>query len=293
VTNAEKPTLLVYGNCQAGAVGTILGIDPILTEAYNVRYLPSFDDRVPGSRDLAPEVIARTALLLEQYDPNPFPFRDKLAASCRTLTFPSVDLNLLWPLRCVNPLNDPPTEAFPWGHYPEGDRVILDCVQRGLSADETVAYYQMHAGDGLPDLDRYRDMEQARLKGRDSKCSVTMSDFVFTGFLRANLFWCANHPTMAALRELCVRLLKAAADVLPEAKLVDVDRTIAVLPPQGPLGFLCVPIHPAIVEHFDLEWYRQDEGRNYGLRDFPMTYVEYLHGMASTAIQALNAKVPT
>ena len=60
----EKPTLLVYGNCQAGAVGAILGADPALAEAYGVHYLPSFDDRVSGSRDLAPEVIARTALLL-------------------------------------------------------------------------------------------------------------------------------------------------------------------------------------------------------------------------------------
>jgi hypothetical protein len=34
-----------------------------------------------------------------------------------------------------------------------------------------------------------------------------------------------------------------------------------------------------------MEWYRVEEGRNYGLRDSPVTYEDYLHGMAETAIK--------
>jgi hypothetical protein len=285
VNGSEKPILLVYGNCQAGGVSAILGSDPALSVAYSVRYLPSFDDRVPGSRDLPLDVVGRTLLLLEQFDPNPFPFRDHLPAHCKTVVFPSVDLSLLWPLRCVNPFNDEGSEEFPWGHYPEGDRVIINCVQRGLSADETLAYYLAHAHEELPNLSRYLEIEKARLRAREANCDLTMSDFIFSGFCAENLFWCAYHPTMSPLRELCNRLVSTVEPALPEVRAADIDKTVALLPPQGPLGFLRVPIHPAIVDHFDMEWYRVEEGRNYGLRDSPVTYEDYLHGMAETAIK--------
>jgi len=281
----EKPTLLVYGNCQAGAVSAILGADRALAAAYAIHYLPSFDDRVSGSRNVAPEVIARTALLLEQFDANPFPYRNQLPLHCANIVFPSVDLNLLWPLRFANPYNDQPTEATPWGHYPEGDRVIIDCVQRGLSADETIVYYRTHAHEHLPNLSRYAEMEKTRLRTRETRCDITMSDFIFSSLSSDRLFWSANHPTTVSLRELCERLLAAAAPAVPESRLVDIDRSLTMFAPEGPLGFLSVPIHPLIVEHFDLRWYGSGEGRDYGLRVEPASYDEYFHGMASIAIQ--------
>ena len=136
----DMPTLLIYGNCQAGALSVLLGADSTIAQEFRVRYLPSFDDRVPGSKVLPAEDVQVAALLLEQVDPQPFPYRDLLPSHCVTLTFPAVDLNLLWPLTCPNPLNDQPTDATPWGHFPYGDRVILDCVQRGLSVDDTLDY---------------------------------------------------------------------------------------------------------------------------------------------------------
>ena len=292
-TNAaeiDKPTLLVYGNCQAGAVSAIFGADPALAEAYCVHYLPSFDDRVSGSRNLAPGVIGRTVLLLEQFDANPFPYRDQLPPHCAKIVFPSVDLNLLWPLRCANPLNDQPTDATPWGHYPEGDRIIIDCVQRGLTADETIAHYRGHAHEHLPNLNRYAEMEKARLQAREAKCDVVMSDFVFERLSSDRLFWTANHPTSVSLRELCGRLLAAAEPALPESCFVDIDRSLTMFPQEGPLGFLSVPIHPLIVEHFNLRWYGPGEGTDYGLRVAPVTYNDYFYGMASTAIERLASR---
>jgi hypothetical protein len=286
VNAKQTPAILVYGNCQAGAVSAILGPAPGIKDVFEVRYLPSFDDRVPGSRDLDPESIGRTTLLLEQFDRNPFPFRELLSADCKTVTFPSIDLNLLWPLRCANPLNDAPTEDFPWGHYPEADRIILDCVERGMSADETLAYYNEHSAEKLPNLRRYAEMERARLQAREANCDVAMSDVVFGTFAATNLFWCANHPTMSPLRDLCSRLMRAAAIHDPRLANADIDAAISVMPPQGPLGFLRVPIHPAIVAHFAMTWYAAEDGRSYGIRSSPLTYDEYFHGMAETAIRS-------
>jgi hypothetical protein len=286
----DKPTLLVYGNCQAGAVAAIFGVDVVLAETYNVQYLASFDDRVSGSRNLAPEVIARTSLLLEQFDAKAFPYRGHLPSHCANVVFPSVDLNLLWPLRFGNPLNDPPTEATPWGHYPEGDRLIIDCVQRGLSADETLAHYRSHSHAHLPNLSRYAEMERTRLRAREAKCDIVMSDFIFERLSSDRLFWSANHPTTVSLRELCGRLLAAAGPALPESHLVDLDRSLTMFAAEGPLGFMSVPIHPLIVEHFDLGWYGSGDGKDYGLRVAPVTYDEYFRGMASIAIERLASR---
>ncbi len=289
--SVSKETLLLYGNCQAAALAHIFSSDPTVTAAYDVRYYPSFDDRAPGSKELTAGVVASIGLFIKQFDPVPFPYANLIPSAVPTLTFPSIDLHLLWPLSVQNVYNDQPTPDRPWGRFPMGDRVILDCVERGLGVADTLAYYERSSISHLPELNRYAAMERARLQMRETKCDVAMSDYVFERFWRENLFWTFNHPTMGLLRELTHRLLSVASDrgyPLPGATL---DRTLDTLGSDGPLAFLRVPIHPHIVEHFGMDWYRHESGRDFGLRmQAPTTTDEYFRDMTQSAIDIRDAR---
>ena len=130
-----KPTLLVYGNCQADAASVILSADPVVNEAYEILCLRSFDDPVAGRGSLQPQEVARCAVLFEQYDPKPFPHRDLLPKSAVHVRFPAVDFNLLWPFNAVNPYNDVGSPDYPWGRFPYGDRIIIDVPGQKLAVD--------------------------------------------------------------------------------------------------------------------------------------------------------------
>jgi hypothetical protein len=290
--DGPKPTLLIYGNCQAFALTSFFRASPIISCAYNVRYFASFDDHSPGSRSIAPQELASTVLFFEQADPNIFPFLHLLPSDCVTLTFPAIDLNLLWPLSVTNTYSVP-TLKYPWGRFPYGDRVIVDCVERGLSLEETLAYYRASSWEHLPDLDRFRMMEIARLRSRDASLDITMSDFVFDRLSHENVFWCLNHPTMVPMRELARRLLTAGVQRIAQLQEIAIDAIIDTFPLEGPLAFLRVPIHPAIVERYDMEWYHADEGPNYGFRqESPLTYEQYFRELTSEIIEVFVSRSP-
>ncbi len=280
-----KPTLLFYGNCQAAALSVIFSADPTIAEAYNVLHIPSFDDRIPDSVAVNDEAIAATTVFFDQHDKAPFPKGDILPADCRRVTFPSVDLFLLWPLHCVNVYNDAPTPQTLWGRFPYGDRAVVDGVMQGLSAGEVLASYETASQRALPDLDRFEKLEYARLRARDAQCEVKMSDFVVGAFRTQNLFWCVNHPSMFALRELTHRLIAAAGEQATELQRAAIDATIATLHPEGPLSDMHAPIHPAVVDHFKLEWYPRDDGPYFGLRDNRLTYQQYLREMIECSVR--------
>jgi hypothetical protein len=276
-------TILFYGNCQAGAVAEVFRSDPQIASAFAIRHMASFDDpEAPPASGISVEDTRNAAVLFEQFDPVPFPYRDALPADAVAATFPAVDFNLLWPLSCVNPYNDP-TPDLPWGHFPYGDRIIVDCVKRGLSADDAWEHYRTASETALPDLERFLKLERGRLAAREMKVDVKFSEFIFEHFAEQNLFWCVNHPTLEPLRALSSKLVDAIGGRDSVLAAMNVDATIAAMPPRGPLALISVPVHPAIAEHFGLRWY-PGSGPHYGLGDATMTYDDYFRAMIACSI---------
>ncbi len=287
MTEQIKPLLVIYGNCQAGALAYIFGADPVLSATYTMRYVPSFDDGTPGARVLAPEETARTAIVFEQVDPIVFPYRTAVPAGCPIVSFPSMDLTLLWPLITTAGYDEAPTPERPWGRFPQGDRVVVDCVDRELSVAEAMTFYEQHSAEYIGNLERRTALERGRLRAREAKADIKISDYLFDQIAKQNIFWSVNHPTMAPLAELARRLLAAALPAVPALRKVAIDATIATLPPDGPLAFFRVPIHPVVVDYFDMEWYRREDGPNYGLRyEARLTYEGYLRGMIEVSTRA-------
>lgn len=274
-------TVVIYGNCQAAALASILNADPSMTTRYRVCYFASFDDRVSAPVNVRIEELEAAAFSFEQYDPTPLPHRDRFPPDCITVTFPSIDCNLLWPLTTANTYNDEPSEAFPWGHFPYGDRVIIECVRRGLNVSEVLQCYQSESRAQLPNLERFEKLERARLLARDKKCDIELTEFIMSNYRNERLFWSVNHPTMRPLREMCHRLNAVIRGREPNYGDT-IDETIDALPPQGPLALIRVPVHPLVAEHFGLTWCSPDDV--YGIGDSQLSYDAYFLEMTRYSI---------
>jgi hypothetical protein len=283
-------TLIVYGNCQAEAVATILRTDPVTKDCFHVLYLRSFDHPSDGQDDLRPAEVGDCVLLWEQHDPQPFPYRELLPASCLNVRFPAIDFNLLWPFNCPNPYDEPEPPIFPFGRFPYGDRIIIDAIDRQMPPEEIISYHLSGWARYGMDLDRLFQIESARLVARDTHCDVKMSDFVLERFRKERLFWTSNHPTKALLRELIHRLRALSIAHEPLLDALDLDVTIGwFMHPEAPLGIVSVPVHPNIAEHFGLEWYDADK-RHQGFGGASYASIEYFEAMVRHSIAVKRSR---
>lgn len=286
-TRGAQRTLIVYGNCQAEAVAAMLSKYSSIAGRYHVMYLRSFEHPVEGMAELAPEAVASCAVLLEQHDPRPFPYHDRLGAECVKLKFPAVDLNVLWPFNRVNPYNEVETPEKPFGSFPYGDRIIIGKLESGMPPNEVLEYYLQRWDDYGLDLDRLLSLEDARLLARDAHCDVKLGAYVLSAFRTTRLFWTVNHPTMELLLEVCAQLLNAAFPNAPRVSGRMLGRELTpVFGPRGPLGAIDVPIHPKVAEHFGLQWY-DASARHQGVDGGTHSYRGYFEAMLALSATRL------
>lgn len=271
-------TLVVYGNCQADALHQALSKNPVVQSLFRVVYGSNFEEPGQPRAALSPDDVAACALLWHQHSPEPFPDAGYLPADCLTVSFPSVDLNVLWPFSCPNPFNEPQRPQFPWGQFPYGDRVILECIKKGWEPNEILEYYLTGWDEYKLDMRRLLEIERTRLQSRDEHCDVKMSEWVFDNFRSQRLFWTINHPTPLALRVLMERLLDASGAAAPQLKDADTATTLRMhFPFRGPLGAAVIPIHRQAAAELELAWY--DENERYPVFARTYSYVDYYREM--------------
>ncbi len=235
----------------------LLRADPIAGELFRYVYVCSYStEREPLPSD---EDFADCALLCEQIDWKAFPHRDRLPANCPTILFPSLDSLLLWPFNCINPYNVPELPTFPNGRFICGDRIILREVDKGRSAEDIHDYYLNGWDDYKVNIKRVRELERIRIEKRDARCDVQAGDLVLDKLGREPLFWNIGHPRRPLLATLMSRVLERCAEIEPALARIDAHRLEADHPGVGKgLSEVAVPIHPAIADELELEWYRTD-----------------------------------
>jgi acyl carrier protein len=261
-----RPTLAVYGNCQAEGLAQAFRVVSPLAKRYRTLYVPSYD-RPGGAESIERADLQRCDVVFEQHDPRPFPYGGWLRDDCRRVTFPSLDFNLLWPFSRPNPYNEPDPPLLPHGLFPYGHGIVVSGIERGLRADEVLALAMSEPEAGhKPSLERLADLERARLRAREVRCDVKIADYVFEHFGAKRLFWANDHPANVLFAELCSRLL-AAAGFPSSFMLQDVD-LIAALASFGELdllGAIGLPIDAWVARDLELEWF--DPEQTYRLLD--------------------------
>jgi len=255
----SRPTVVIYGNCQGDAATTVFNKHPGFAERYRAVYYPGYDHPTMKASDIPAADFENCVVLLEQRDQLGFAGRDRLPHDIRTVKFPALDFNLYWPLSSSNPYATPPPgttgETFPYG-----DRIILGCVKKGMSADAILDYYLTGWDSYQVDIQRLASLETARIALRDSQSDAKFGSLVLDGFRTSRLFWTSNHPTAPLLAEMLTRLLAAAFPGERWAKEADMERFITdFFSWRGPLGKVGVPIHPEVAAYLGLTWYDKNE----------------------------------
>jgi hypothetical protein len=259
----KKPTIVVVGNCQARNLHRCLEESPELTERYRLVYVRNFrkgDQGVVREKDMA-----RCAVLLEQvaHKAPELPIKENLPAGCQVIRFPILWLGSLWPMATADPRNRP-TERHPTGPFPYGDKMVLRLVEQGMGPDEVAErYLAMDPRDEM-DLDRYHEIVVAKLVDLDRRSEVKGGAFVLENFRAAQLLVTPNHPAEPLTRFMRDEVFARLGVAPPESDLMDA---------MASLDDFHLPIHPAVAEHFGLQWYDEalqfryfDE--RFGVKDF-------------------------
>lgn len=244
-----KPTLIVYGSCQAEEVAGLARTMPAISMQYEILYLASFSLAGANKPQISEKQIKACRLLWEQFDNNnPFPHYDLLPPSAQQVMFPGIDLNCLWPFNTRDPLNAPATN-LPFGRFPYGDRVVIDLMDQGLSKKEVIAAYDEAAHRIAPQLQRFLAIDTARHAEREAKCAVSIADHVIEQLAVVRPLWTHNHPTFELLLHLFGRLCAATWDNRIKSWEIEATRY------RDPFTYHQMPIHRVVADTLSLSWW--------------------------------------
>jgi hypothetical protein len=254
-----KPSLVVYGNCQADWVERALCVVPEIADRFELSYVYSFDHPVSGLAKPDPELLGRCAVLLEQRGAwDRFPWRDAVPSSAQIVTFPVLTMDALWPLTTFSdPRNVPVLPDYPYGVFPYGDRLISDWRASGVSREETLQRYLAWSVRESEDLPRVMEMNGVRLEMADEQCDVKMADAVLSSLANEPLFYTCNHPRPAVLAMLVDRILKESR-LVTGAVATASQSARALFEELRPNSMIQIPIHPDVAGALGLSWYRDD-----------------------------------
>lgn len=291
----SKPTILVYGNCQASVLAQVFSRLPGIGEVCEVRYIPSFAHPISGKPPVPKVWLERCLLFLEQRGVwDEFEHKSDLPGSAALLRYPTVSLRSLWPLQASDPRNRAIVD-FPFGQYPYGDRLVLELLEAGYSGEALLCEYMARDLPGMVDLDRLFELELERQRQVDLHCDIRLADFIRTHFRSTRLFWTHNHPSAAlhkyTLRSLLAQLgaLGGGLDDVAVAAWLD-----EYFQDREPTGEVSVALHPQVISHFKLHW-ADEQTRYWHFRGEPVAYREYMLDYIRFAPQQgpIRSTVPT
>ncbi len=265
----QQRSLVVAGNCQASFLYRALKESPELSAKYDIVYFRNF--RKGDQGELSPEAMSRCALLLEQiaHKAAELPHKHLLPPDARVVTFPILWLNSLWPTAIKDPRNAP-TERWPAGPYPYGDRLVLKLLDAGLTPEQVAERYLKADLNELVDIGRFHEINAEKARILDERADVKLGGHVMQNFRADRLFVTQNHPTRPMLRFIADAIFGALDVEPPESDLVQAS---------GGMQLMHMPVHPQVADHFGLQWY--DPHMAYRYRDEWLPISEFIRRYAA------------
>jgi hypothetical protein len=262
----NRPTVIVYGNCQADAIAQCLSRLPEFRDGFDVVYVPSFVHPIDGPTRVATADLARCVLLLEQRTlHHPCPFAGSIPADAAVLDFPMVSVNALWPLQAREKRNVAEPD-YPFGLYPYGDRLLNRVLADGLTGDAAFAAYDATPLDRMLDLGRFLVVETERIRLLDQRSGIPFGAWVLDHFRSERLFWTYNHPTARLLAPLVDAVLSRTMPLLRLPRRLAEQAAGLFSTGWEPADWLKVAVHPQVAGELGLSWWTPD-----------LTYAHYRH----------------
>lgn len=264
---SEKPTFVVYGNCNAQAFVGFLNELTDIPDRYDVVWGRSY-----GTNE-KPDLSRCEQLWVQDDESNPLHFPDGINA----ISFPPCNSTTLWPFACYDSLTA--SDRFPYG----------DDIVKRLSEDSqvTVENVWIHYNDMVRaeiyrlDLNYAKDIEIR--KQRDSRCDVKFSGFFEANFRSTPLQMTYNHPRLIALKHVFFDLCERTG-----IDKKGVQEKAARWPQTyEPFDSIETPVLEHVATHFSLEWWSPEiKWRFHGKRLEAKDYIEALFAYRKSVMKS-------
>jgi len=295
---ADKPVIVLYGNCHVGFTRNVLARLDVITDTYEVWWVRNFkvNSSLEAGFDL--EKLRRCDYFILQvghWDTDSVgvgtELLEQLPEHCKIIRVPPLFLNTLWPFMVKDPrnwANDLNTE----GPYPSylANRIILKLMKEEPDPERVFELYMNADISSLIDLDRLHGINLAQLDGIDLQSDIPLTAFIEDNFKEKRLFLSQMHPTGYLCAEIARQVIAQLGlvsddDLQLQETLDDVEATHGI-------GDIDAPIHPGIVEHFGLDWarglkYRYFDEGHYDHDTLVMRYIRFTNVAAYFPARAM------
>jgi hypothetical protein len=262
LSRRRKRAIIIYGNCAAQFLAQRFRQVPALAAEFDIHWIRSFSQLAPGDEAVDVGALERCQILLEQVgDFRSDPRRSNgdlrqlpIPGDCRRIRFPPLFMNTLWPFVALDPRSEVlRTSWFEEGPYPRfvANRLIIEIMRTEADPDCVYDRFINIRIREKVDLDRLHNLTMRKILGLDQEADIHYGDFIARHFSTKRLFLMQIHPSGPMLRYLC----EAVFDALAFRSLLTQDHLDQIEAMRG-IGDYDAPIHPEIVEHFDLRWAR-------------------------------------
>ncbi len=178
-------------------------------------------------------------------------------------------MNSLWPTAVKDPRNAP-TEKYPAGPYPYGDRLVLKLLDEGLTPEQAADRYLQTDLNEVVDVARFHEINMIKAQSLDTRADVKLGGHVYDNFAASRLFVTQNHPTMPLLRYIADAIFDAIGVKAPESDLVWAS---------GGMQHVHMPVHPQVADALGLKWY--DPEIEYRYHDQKFRIAEFIRRYAA------------
>lgn len=259
----NKPVIACLGNCQSGAVRSVLQGMPGIRDQYDV----VFTRKKTEFAALRPRLAAVIQQVTHGWDD----FRltkDDLPASVTLVRYPAALLSYLWPLMPParrDPDRSPHYAMFP---YTICDSMVESLATKGVERRDLLdAYHSIDLSKRFP-LERLRQINEAKSRQIDALSDFAITDQLFSGHAMRT----ANHPNGV----LFAYMLLLVIERLPvdSAVVKDAARRAPLWAKGVGIQAVEAPVHPQVAQLFDLGWAKDRKWTFWTEGDF--TFDEHL-----------------
>jgi Polysaccharide biosynthesis enzyme WcbI len=273
--------LIIYGNCQAGAVSLLLQTVPAIVERWEIVLHDQWATGEVLAKNLADFEDADILLQQDIWTWRNHPLRDNLPASLKVVKFPFCYVAVLWPFDAWLIGNDEAMLKALRAHQAASSDPFPFPFQDGLLAKlrseipDPVERFERYRSLDLPDIQdfgRYAEFEEGRLGRDDRRLGFTIGKFMIDNYRTMRLFHACVHPTAVLIEHLTAEIM-ARIGVDPE--------TCPFSPRDDHMRWNQVPVHPLVIEKLEITWadeltlYMQQNGKSITFDEYFRSYVNY------------------
>ncbi len=278
---AGKPKLILYGNCQAGALGVVLTNTPAITARYDVVVHDLWATGETLARNLEDFADAEGLLQQDLRNWDRHPLRDALPAGLPVVRFPFCYVAALWPfdamlagadeamLRAMQAARER-GEEFPFGFQ---DGLLARLRELVPDPEARLRRYRDLDIPDPPDIRRVAAAEEARLLADDARLGCTIGRHIAEHYRSTRLFHAIAHPTAALIGRLAAELVTKLGIGVEGADLATYDDY---------MGHYQVPLHPRVIRDLGIAWADPSTRYEFHRRE-RLTFEEYYRRYIATA----------